>query len=249
MIDLTPPWQLSIPSPTALSPTKGSILSGKHAEPETRPAQRGFSTRITRLIRFLPRRSIPIIAAGTIAVIVVVAAAAAMTMGPVTDTPVAAHVEVTTAGPAPVASRTTDGDRASRSELRADPGPLPSPSSVAPSSPAAPSKKATSTASQPSGGGTVTSTSDCQASYYGTGTTNADGEPFDPKAFTAAHRTLPFHTRVRVTNKANGKSVVVEIKDRGPYVSGRCIDLTTAAFQAIASLGAGVASVHLEVLA
>jgi peptidoglycan lytic transglycosylase len=210
--------------------------------------QRGFSTLITRLVRFLPRRSIPLIAAGTIALVVVVAAAAAMTMGPATDTPVAAHVAATSASPGPVASRTTDGDRASRSELRVDPGPLPSPSSAGPSSPAAPSKKATSAASQPSGGGTVTSTSDCEASYYGTGTTNADGEPFDPNAYTAAHKTLPFHTRVRVTNKANGKSVVVEIKDRGPYVAGRCIDLTTAAFRAIASLSAGVASVHLEIL-
>lgn len=77
-------------------------------------------------------------------------------------------------------------------------------------------------------------------SYYSDGQVTADGEQFDPNAFTAAHKTLPFNTRVRVTNPANGESVVVRINDRGPFVSGRCLDLSRAAFEAIASLGTGV---------
>lgn len=80
----------------------------------------------------------------------------------------------------------------------------------------------------------------CGASFYDEGQLTANGETFNPDAMTAAHKTLPFDTRVRVTNPANGKSVVVRINDRGPYVSGRCLDLTSAAFAAIASLSAGV---------
>ena len=70
----------------------------------------------------------------------------------------------------------------------------------------------------------------------------------NPNAYTAAHKTLPFGTRVRVTNAANGKSVVVVIRDRGPFVAGRCLDLTPAAFGAIASLSSGVITVKYEVL-
>jgi rare lipoprotein A len=77
-------------------------------------------------------------------------------------------------------------------------------------------------------------------SYYSDGSRTADGEAFNPNDFTAASKTLAFNTRVRVTNPANGKSVVVRINDRGPFVSGRCLDLTSAAFAAIASLSAGV---------
>src|SRR5205823_2544591 len=85
------------------------------------------------------------------------------------------------------------------------------------SSPAAPpTKKPATTPSQPSGGGTVTSSGTCGVSYYGDGQTTASGEPFDPTKFTAAHKTLPFNTRVRVTNPKNGKSVVVPIKLRLP---------------------------------
>ena len=255
MIDLTTSERLPIASLTALSPTKGSILSGKHADTDSRPAPRGFSTRITRLIRFLPRRSVPLIAASAIAAVVVVAAAAAMTLGPASGAPTtsAAHVDAAGSGPAPVASRSTDQDRASRSELRVDPGaelapPSAAPSSVAPPPSVAPTKKPTTAASQPSGSGTVTSEGTCGASFYGTGTRTANGEAFDPSAYTAANKTLPFNTRVRVTNQANGKSVVVRVNDRGPFVSGRCFDLTTAAFQAISSLGAGVITVKYEVL-
>ncbi len=65
---------------------------------------------------------------------------------------------------------------------------------------------------------------------------------------TAAHRTLPFGTQVRVTNKSNGRSVVVTINDRGPFVRGRIIDLSTGAAGVIGMMGAGVAPVTVEVL-
>jgi len=94
----------------------------------------------------------------------------------------------------------------------------------------------------------VVSTGTCEASFYGDGQNTASGERFDPSALTAAHKTLPFNTRVRVTNLKNGKSVVVRINDRGPFVSGRCLDLSTAAFGQIASLSSGVAQVRYEVL-
>lgn len=91
-------------------------------------------------------------------------------------------------------------------------------------------------------------TSTCGASYYDEPQPTANGEQFDPEALTAAHKTLPFDTRVRVTNPSNGKSVVVRINDRGPYISGRCIDLSRAAFRSIASLGLGHITVEYEIL-
>ncbi|MEV4753866.1 septal ring lytic transglycosylase RlpA family protein [Micromonospora sp. NPDC049559] len=94
----------------------------------------------------------------------------------------------------------------------------------------------------------VVSSGSCGASFYDEGQMTANGETFDPDALTAAHKTLPFNTRVRVTNPANGKSVVVRINDRGPYVDGRCLDLSRAAFQAIAPLSQGEATVRYEVL-
>jgi rare lipoprotein A len=73
------------------------------------------------------------------------------------------------------------------------------------------------------------------ASVYSTeaGSGTASGQKLNPQALTAAHRTLPFGTKVRVTNKSNGRSVVVTINDRGPFVSGRVIDVTPAAAQAL----------------
>ncbi|EQM77960.1 septal ring lytic transglycosylase RlpA family protein [Stutzerimonas stutzeri] len=88
-----------------------------------------------------------------------------------------------------------------------------------------------------------------KASYYGSQHHNkqtASGERFDQGSLTAAHRTLPFGTKVRVTNTRNGKSVVVRINDRGPFVRGRIIDLSKAAFERIASKRAGVIRVRLE---
>ncbi|MFQ5671236.1 MAG: septal ring lytic transglycosylase RlpA family protein [Acidobacteriota bacterium] len=89
------------------------------------------------------------------------------------------------------------------------------------------------------------------ASWYGRpfhGRLTASGERFNMHDLTAAHRTLPFHTRVRVTNLDNGKQVVVRINDRGPFRKGRIIDLSMAAARKIAMLGPGLARVRLEVL-
>jgi rare lipoprotein A len=83
------------------------------------------------------------------------------------------------------------------------------------------------------------------ASVYGyDGQKTANGERATSHGLTAAHRTLPFGTRVKVTNKRNGKSVVVRINDRGPFVNGRIIDLTPAAAQAIGF--SGLAPVNVE---
>ncbi|HVL98342.1 MAG TPA: septal ring lytic transglycosylase RlpA family protein [Egibacteraceae bacterium] len=78
------------------------------------------------------------------------------------------------------------------------------------------------------------------------GEPTASGEPYDPEAMTAAHRTLPLGTRVTVTNHANGKSVTVRVNDRGPFVEGRVIDLSQAAFWSIGPRGAGILDVRLE---
>jgi rare lipoprotein A len=89
------------------------------------------------------------------------------------------------------------------------------------------------------------------ASYYGDslhGRRTASGERFDMHALTAAHRTLPFGTRVEVTNLENGRSVVVRINDRGPFVEGRVIDLSQAAARELRFLGHGTTRVRLKVL-
>ncbi len=89
------------------------------------------------------------------------------------------------------------------------------------------------------------------ASWYGHpyhGRAAANGEIYDMEKLTAAHRTLPFGTFVRVTNLTNGKSVDVRIIDRGPFVAGRIIDLSHAAAEAIEMVGAGVAQVRIDIL-
>ncbi|MGP9820816.1 septal ring lytic transglycosylase RlpA family protein [Salinarimonas sp. NSM] len=89
------------------------------------------------------------------------------------------------------------------------------------------------------------------ASWYGPGfhgRRTASGERYDMDALTAAHKTLPFGTKVRVTNVANGKSVVVRITDRGPFVRGREIDLSRGAARAVGMLASGTAQVRMEVL-
>jgi rare lipoprotein A len=89
------------------------------------------------------------------------------------------------------------------------------------------------------------------ASWYGPGfhgAQTASGEYFNQNDMTAAHRTLPFGTKVRVTNVNNGRSVVVRINDRGPFSGGRVIDLSAAAAQAIGMISSGVAPVQIEVL-
>jgi rare lipoprotein A len=89
------------------------------------------------------------------------------------------------------------------------------------------------------------------ASYYGRphdGRRTASGEVFDMHAMTAAHPSLPFGTRVRVTNLANGRHAVVRINDRGPHRKQRIIDLSYAAARELDMVGAGVARVRVEVL-
>jgi len=92
----------------------------------------------------------------------------------------------------------------------------------------------------------VVSTQTGMASYYWQGQMTASGVRFNPNAMTAAHRTLPFGTKVRVTNKRNGKSVVVTINDRGPFIRGRIIDLSNAAAGVIGMRSSGVAPVTVE---
>lgn len=91
-----------------------------------------------------------------------------------------------------------------------------------------------------------------EASFYGdelAGNRTASGEVFDPRQYTAAHRTLPLGSRVRVTNTRNGESVVVRINDRGPYHGGRVIDLSTAAARTIGLIQSGTGRVRLGLLA
>jgi rare lipoprotein A len=86
------------------------------------------------------------------------------------------------------------------------------------------------------------------ASWYGESQMTASGERFDKHAMTAAHRSLPMGTRVKVTNTRNGRSVIVRINDRGPYSKGRIIDLSEAAARQLGMIDAGVAPVTLEVI-
>lgn len=96
-----------------------------------------------------------------------------------------------------------------------------------------------------------TYTEEGKASWYGIpfhGRRASNGEIYDMNKMTAAHRTLPFETMVRVTNLTNGKSTVVRITDRGPFVDNRIIDLSFAAAREIDSVGPGVVPVKLEIL-
>jgi rare lipoprotein A len=89
------------------------------------------------------------------------------------------------------------------------------------------------------------------ASYYARsleGRPTASGEPYDHDALTAAHKTLPFGTRLRVTNPANGRSVVVVVNDRGPFAGNRVLDLSGAAARALGMIEDGTVRVTAEVL-
>lgn len=86
------------------------------------------------------------------------------------------------------------------------------------------------------------------AAWYKIGKRTANGERFNPNGLTAAHRTLPFGTNVRVTHTGNGKSVVVRINDRGPFAGGHIIDLSLGAAKVIGLHLSGIAQVRLEVL-
>jgi rare lipoprotein A len=86
------------------------------------------------------------------------------------------------------------------------------------------------------------------ASFYTEGTETASGEKFDTNDLTAAHPTLPFGTRLRVTNVTSGQSVTVRVNDRGPYVQGRVVDVSHSAADALGMVGKGLADVKLEVV-
>jgi rare lipoprotein A len=87
-----------------------------------------------------------------------------------------------------------------------------------------------------------------RASWYTLDSPTASGDKMDDAAFTAAHNFLPFGTKVRIENIANGRSVMVRINDRGPFVAGRIIDLSKAAAEALDVVAAGVADVRLSVI-
>jgi rare lipoprotein A len=86
------------------------------------------------------------------------------------------------------------------------------------------------------------------ASFYSQDTETASGEKFDARELTAAHPSLPFGTRLRVTNVATGRSVTVRVNDRGPYVAGRVVDVSHSAAEALGMVGQGVAKVKLDVV-
>ena len=86
------------------------------------------------------------------------------------------------------------------------------------------------------------------ASWYSLTSKTASGERCDPGAMTAAHRSLPFGTKVRVENLKTGRSVIVRINDRGPFIGGRIIDLTKGAARKIGMISSGIARVRLTVL-
>ncbi|MQA26440.1 MAG: septal ring lytic transglycosylase RlpA family protein [Micromonosporaceae bacterium] len=191
----------------------------------TLPGKRAASDRSRNLIKLLPPG----------AAIAAIAAIAALAIG----SGVAIASVAPAADPASQAAstqpRTTE--RVSRDDRP--------PHRTAPASPAAsPSPSRTRTKAP-----RVASAGACGTSFYDEPQGTANGERFNPDALTAAHKSLPFNTRVRVINPRNGKSVVVRINDRGPYIDGRCLDLSRAAFDRIAPLDAGVIHAKYEVLA
>ena len=86
------------------------------------------------------------------------------------------------------------------------------------------------------------------ASFYSEGTRTASGEQFNPNAMTAAHPNLPFGTKLRVTDVASGRSVVVRVNDRGPFVPGRVVDVSYSAAASLGIIGRGTAKVKLDVV-
>jgi rare lipoprotein A len=89
---------------------------------------------------------------------------------------------------------------------------------------------------------------DGMASYYWQGQRTASGERFNAREMTAAHPTLPFGTKVRVTDVGSGKSVTVRVNDRGPFIKGRVIDVSQAAAESLGMTGKGVTKVKLDVV-
>jgi rare lipoprotein A len=103
-------------------------------------------------------------------------------------------------------------------------------------------------ASSASSASATASASGGVASFYSDDQETASGEKFDKNELTAAHPSLPFGTRLRVTNVSTGRSVTVRVNDRGPYVRGRVVDVSYSAAEALGMVNAGVANVKLDVV-
>jgi rare lipoprotein A len=86
------------------------------------------------------------------------------------------------------------------------------------------------------------------ASFYTEGTETANGEKIDPNALTAAHRSLPFGTMLKVTDVTTGRSVTVRVNDRGPFVGGRVVDLSLSAAEALGIVDQGITKVRLDIV-
>lgn len=108
-------------------------------------------------------------------------------------------------------------------------------------------KKHTPFASHGPAAGTKTASQGI-ASFYTEGTRTASGEKFNTHDLTAAHPTLPFGTRLRVTNVTTGQAVTVRVNDRGPYIQGRIVDVSYSAADALGMVGKGLANVKLDVV-
>jgi rare lipoprotein A len=128
------------------------------------------------------------------------------------------------------------------------PNPTPSPSATITPAPAPSPSTDTTTTTPPKE--TVLFTQTGEASWYGSegGPLTATGERYNPQGMTAAHRTIAFGSKVRVTNLRSGRSAIVTINDRGPYAGGRIIDLSAAAAEAVGIKSSGVGKVRIEVL-
>jgi rare lipoprotein A len=125
--------------------------------------------------------------------------------------------------------------------------PIPSPSATVTPTPK-PSPSTDTTTAPPKEAVLFTQTG--QASWYGSegGPLTATGERYNPQGMTAAHRTIAFGSKVRVTNLRSGRTAIVIINDRGPYSGGRIIDLSAAAAEAVGIKGSGVGKVRIDVL-
>ena len=248
--------------------TKGSLLAalkpakkrtGRHA-PEANSA-----TGVLSAVRSRPVLSAFIVpAAATAAVVGSTFAMAPNAAGPaeqvVAQSPVV--VEVPAASPA-----ADENLKKAEEQAKAEPeklsleaktkAPEPKPSASSEKSSTAQSAGSKSSGSDDSApsksGSSAGSSGSCPMSYYGggdgfDGQKTANGETFNTNELTAAHKSLPFGSKVKITNKANGKSVTVRINDRGPYSGSRCIDLSKAAMSAVGGISAGEIQGTYEVL-
>ncbi|TYK50818.1 septal ring lytic transglycosylase RlpA family protein [Actinomadura decatromicini] len=202
---------------------------------------------VRRLLR-ARLRAVLIVSGAAAAVLAVGAFALVKTDRPANSAAAAQAAPPTSLGDAPRG----EPSRASRGGTRS-PEPEPSPSSPAPKKTKPAKTEPDSTAAELAAPKKkqqfkVVRSGSCQASYYWEGQMTASGESFDPSELTAAHKTLPMGTKVRVTNKNNGRSVIVRINDRGPYAGGRCLDLSKAAMQKVGGTGSGVIPVRYQVL-